>query len=83
MALEIKKVRYSSRYGYSVEWHEPASIRISGIEALLLKILTGARNLEPFKTRGFYFCDLEPRSVPVPVRKRGVMVLPRNPYQPR
>lgn len=42
MALEIKKVRYSSRYGYSVEWHEPASIRISGKEALLLKILTGA-----------------------------------------
>ena len=29
MSLEMKKVRYSSRYGYSFEWHEPESVRLS------------------------------------------------------
>ncbi len=41
--LRPKKVRYSSRGGYTVEWHEPFSVRLSvnHAQALLMQLLAG------------------------------------------
>lgn len=44
--LKPKKVRYSTRGGYSVEWHEPFSVRLSyrQARALLIQILSEVPN---------------------------------------
>lgn len=39
MGLQMKSVKYSSRGGYTIEWQEPASIRLNASEALYVLAL--------------------------------------------
>ncbi len=39
MGLQMKSVKYSSRGGYTIEWQEPASIRLNVSEALYVLAL--------------------------------------------
>ncbi len=45
MGLELKKVKYTSRNGYALEWQEPYSIRLNANETLLLATLLHNLNL--------------------------------------
>ncbi len=45
MGLELKKVKYTSRNGYALEWQEPYSIRFNAHEILLLSTLLHNLNL--------------------------------------